>query len=154
MTIPRLPGTYALVFHIQHPIALSVGRLGELRLRPGYYVYVGSARGPGGLAARVARHLKPKKSAHWHIDYLTNCIPPVAVLYATAAESRECTWVQRLMTQAGGFVPLRGFGNGDCRNGCAAHLIGIAHATAEPATSVVQRLSFMLQATVGEGGWT
>ena len=40
-------------------------------LAPGCYVYAGSARGPGGIRARVRRHLRPDKTPHWHIDQVT-----------------------------------------------------------------------------------
>ena len=39
-------------------------------LEPGYYVYIGSGWGPGGLASRICRHLgcRPRRRLHWHID--------------------------------------------------------------------------------------
>jgi len=40
----------------------------EFHLRPGYYVYVGSAM--NSLEARVRRHMSRNKKLHWHIDYL------------------------------------------------------------------------------------
>ena len=39
------PGTYALVIAAKANRLVRVGRLGTLRLRPGFYVYVGSALG-------------------------------------------------------------------------------------------------------------
>src|ERR1035438_8832695 len=47
-----------------------IGRLGALQLQSGFYFYVGSALGPGGVRARLAHHLKPSRRPHWHIDYL------------------------------------------------------------------------------------
>ena len=44
------PGTYALVLSSSVPALIRVGRLGSLRLHPGFYTYVGSAHGPGGSA--------------------------------------------------------------------------------------------------------
>ena len=35
---------------------VPIGKLGVLHMLPGIYVYVGSALGPGGLAARIERH--------------------------------------------------------------------------------------------------
>jgi len=43
------PGTYALLLSSATDSSIRVGRLGDLRLRPRYYVYVGSALGPGGV---------------------------------------------------------------------------------------------------------
>ncbi len=43
----------------------------RLVLGPGIYVYVGSACGPGGLRARLSRHLcGRRRRLHWHIDRL------------------------------------------------------------------------------------
>ncbi len=47
------PGTYALVLACQKTGRVRIGRLGVLALQPGFYVYVGSAFGSGGLAARL-----------------------------------------------------------------------------------------------------
>lgn len=41
------------------------------RLEPAVYIYVGSARGPGGALARVLRHLSRDKKTRWHVDKLT-----------------------------------------------------------------------------------
>jgi Uri superfamily endonuclease len=51
-------GTYALVFTAKRKKRLIIGKLGTLTLQPGYYVYVGSAFGPGGLKARIGHHRK------------------------------------------------------------------------------------------------
>jgi len=65
-----LPGTYALILHSTHSRALPIGRLGEMQVEPGYYIYVGSAFGPGGLRGRLMHHLRPPIAPHWHVDYL------------------------------------------------------------------------------------
>lgn len=119
---PILPGTYLLVLRATTPVSLSVGRLGTFALPAGFYGYVGSAHGPGGLAARLARHLQPHKQIHWHIDALTALLPIVAIQATTAAERLECDWVQRLLAQ-GASAPIPGFGSSDCRAGCPAHLL-------------------------------
>jgi hypothetical protein len=53
---PAEPGTYALLLTATAPLEVVVGRLGACRLPAGHYVYVGSAHGPGGLAARLTHH--------------------------------------------------------------------------------------------------
>ncbi len=69
-------GTYVLILHAGSPAArVAIGRFGVLAVQPGYYVYVGSAFGPGGLKARLAHHAGPAKSPHWHIDYLRAALP-------------------------------------------------------------------------------
>ena len=59
MVIEPKPGTYALVLSCSADFDIQIGRLGTMRLQPGYYVYLGSALGPGGLRARIAHHQKP-----------------------------------------------------------------------------------------------
>jgi Uri superfamily endonuclease len=43
----------------------------SVSLVPGRYIYAGSAYGPGGLKARVSRHMRRAKRSQWHIDQLT-----------------------------------------------------------------------------------
>ncbi|MEO2240804.1 MAG: DUF123 domain-containing protein, partial [Euryarchaeota archaeon] len=52
-------GTYALIFHLDRPHRVRVGRLGTIRLQPGDWTYVGSAQGRGAtdLRGRLRRHL-------------------------------------------------------------------------------------------------
>ena len=58
------PGSYVLVLHISR-----VAQLGAHGSKAGFYCYADSARGPGGLRARLSRHLRQHKKPHWHIDY-------------------------------------------------------------------------------------
>ncbi len=137
MTFPDEKGTYALLFHLDTEREIEVGSKGGIRLAPGYYVYVGSAHGPGGLAARLRRHFRREKRPHWHVDYLTRCVTPLRVVYSTREERMECAWVTQLLRTPGATVPMRGFGNGDCRNGCPAHLVRVAPDTAQHLEDVV-----------------
>ena len=45
-------GTYALLLRIDVTEEIAIGRRHRLRMAPGWAVYVGSAFGPGGAAAR------------------------------------------------------------------------------------------------------
>ena len=45
--LPAAPGTYLLVLRADAPARVSVGSLGELEVGSGYYLYAGSALGPG-----------------------------------------------------------------------------------------------------------
>ena len=116
---PR-PGTYALILCATSRQSVKVGRLGRLAMRPGFYAYVGSALGPGGLKARVDRHLRPAARLHWHIDYLRRETECVAVWYAYGTVRQECDWAAAFSGLRGSTIPLRGFGSSDCR--CSAHL--------------------------------
>lgn len=54
-----LPGAYALILSSRKAASVKIGKLGTLQLQRGFYVYIGSSHGPGGLFARLAHHLKP-----------------------------------------------------------------------------------------------
>jgi len=118
--LPPLPGTYALVLRFSKRLKILVGRLGKLEVQPGCYVYVGSALGPGGLAARVGRHCRREKRLRWHVDYLRAAAHLDEVWYATGKSRRECRWGRVLRTMPGASVPMPGFGASDC--GCPSHL--------------------------------
>lgn len=117
--IPSAKGTYLLVLASTGERSVRIGRLGTLELRPGYYVYAGSAFGPGGLAARLGRHLRPSGRLRWHIDYLRAHTVPVE-FWTIEGLRREHRWAAALGSLAGAAIPLAGFGASDC--GCRSHL--------------------------------
>jgi Uri superfamily endonuclease len=118
--IPAEPGTYALVLSSSVQRRIRIGQLGTMQLQPGYYIYVGSALGPGGLRARIARHLRLHKRTHWHIDYLRARARVDEVWYWCGVSCREHQLARALETAPGASVPLPGFGASDC--GCTSHL--------------------------------
>jgi Uri superfamily endonuclease len=129
-TIPKSPGTYALRLFLPEAQILAIGRLGVFRFPAGDYLYLGSAFGPGGLHARLERHLKPTKRLHWHIDYLRPAVQVRQIGYQTAQngpasgpDRLECRWSQALLRLPGACTPVPGFGAGDCRAACPAHLV-------------------------------
>ncbi len=103
---------------------IPVGRLGSLRACPGFYVYAGSAFGPGGVGARCARHLRLVKPLHWHIDYLRSRSRILEIWFTYDAIRREHLWASILGRSPGAGVPLRGFGASDCT--CPTHLFHFA----------------------------
>lgn len=127
---PAAPGTYLLLLALPWALNLTVGRLGRVDLPAGWYVYVGSALGPGGLAGRLQRHMAGPRRYHWHIDYLAALNPPWTARFAISGQRQECRWVQTLHA-AGASWPVRGFGSSDCRAGCAAHLLRLPHDLAQ-----------------------
>jgi len=120
-SLPSLPGTYALVLRDSGRLEMLVGRLGTLAVEPGFYVYVGSALGPGGLASRVGRHTRADKECRWHIDYLAAIATLDEAWYTVDQTHRECQWADAVRQIRGATVPLEGFGSSDCR--CRAHLL-------------------------------
>jgi Uri superfamily endonuclease len=122
--LPRHKGSYVLLLELSTPETISVGRLGVLDFDPGLYAYTGSAHGPGGLAARLGRHLKRAKRCRWHIDYL-RLAAPVAGVWAVwgrgAGGLTECRLAQRLVRGLPFQHPVKGFGSSDCT--CPSHLL-------------------------------
>ncbi len=119
--LPDRAGTYTLILELPNTTAITVGRLGRFQFPRGWYVYVGSARGPGGLAARISRHLRSPKPLHWHVDYLRADAQPIEIWYATGSQKRECAWACALAGLGGASIPVPRFGASDCR--CTTHLI-------------------------------
>ncbi len=133
--LPALPGaggTYALGLALAGEVQVTVGALGQGTFPPGLYLYVGSAWGPGGLAARVGRHLRGDGKPRWHIDALRRRATPVA-LWIAPGERLECAWARTLVDRPGVRIAMPRFGASDCR--CPSHLFQI-----EP--EVIATLSF------------
>lgn len=114
------PGTYALVCRCENRELVPVGCLGACQLREGYYVYVGSAFGPGGVRARVMRHRRREKRRHWHVDYLREHVSVAEVWYTHDPVRREHQWVEA-MNSMGLVLSFNGFGSSDCT--CFSHLL-------------------------------
>jgi len=132
--LPDRPGSYVLILRLPRPVAITVGRLGCFQFLAGWYAYAGSARGPGGLAARVARHLREPKLLRWHVDYLRAHAQPVEVWYVEGHRRRECAWAAALSTLPGASILVPRFGASDCH--CPAHL---THFAAPPDRAVFAR---------------
>ena len=118
--------TYLLLLKAPKPLRVRVGSLGLLSLPAGYYVYVGSARGPGGVKARVRRHWRLARAqagrVRWHIDYLL-VNPGVEFIESWGIENSvgmECEISKNIETVSASTVT--GFGSSDCRFGCIGHL--------------------------------
>jgi Uri superfamily endonuclease len=127
------PGTYALLLKLDKQERITVGKLGVFDFPVGYYLYVGSALGPGGLRARLTRHWRGSqrssqpnsgqtgKKLHWHIDYLLQRGQLIEVWSVASEERLECKWGEVARGLSGAQVLVGGFGSSDCC--CPAHLI-------------------------------
>lgn len=113
------PGIYAIGLWLPDSQQTSIGALGEAVFPQGHYIYVGSAWGPGGLAARLRRHLCGGAVRCWHIDYLRAVARPFA-MWQLPQLTDECGLAQLLQAVPGAHIPMRRFGATDCR--CTAHL--------------------------------
>ncbi len=118
--LSREPGSYLLLVHMTRPFDFETARLPVQRLTAGWYLYCGSARGPGGMQARVARHMRPSKTERWHIDRLT--VAALSVHAAAFSDMSECEIVAGLLRCEAFSVPVPGFGSSDCRT-CPSHLV-------------------------------
>ena len=112
---PATPGAYALLLRLEAELSVACVRR-EALLPAGRYIYCGSARGPGGLSARLRRHMLRSKSLHWHVDRLTTAGAVVGAWIAPGGD--ECALNAELSHLP---VPAPGFGSTDCRR-CASHL--------------------------------
>jgi Uri superfamily endonuclease len=114
---PAVSGAYLLLVTLPRPLRIALPRRPEATLQPGRFIYAGSARGPGGLRARLARHQHAGKTLHWHIDRITVAATVLGAWIVPGGE--ECAFVTALAHLP---VPLPGFGSTDCRR-CASHLL-------------------------------
>jgi len=113
-------GTYILNIYLTHPAVLTIGRLGTFPFLGGWYTYVGSAFGAGGLRGRLNHHLSQKHSLHWHIDYLRQSASISEIWYLASQTAYEHIWASLLLTMPQASIPVNRFGASDCK--CPSHL--------------------------------
>jgi len=128
-SFPSKPGTYALVLELNPATEIVVGKLGRATFPAGFYIYVGSALGSGGLASRLDRHAKSTTSvgwrAWWHIDYLRHYTKTIEVWSVQHVLRREHVWAALIEKMPEVSVTMPGFGSTDC--GCPTHLFHFSH---------------------------
>jgi len=114
---PALPGAYVLVIALAQSLVVTLPNHSRHVLEPGRYLYCGSARGPGGLRARLSRHMHSPKSIRWHVDRLTEAgrVDGAWVF----PDGDECALVASLPHLD---APIAGFGSSDCAR-CRSHLL-------------------------------
>jgi len=120
------PGSYLLVIECKQSTEIAVGALGSLSFAAGYYGYVGSAFGPGGLS-RVDRHRRVAAGEHsvrhWHVDYLLGAnATRLATVEMFLGRDIECALATALAEA--GCDRVDSFGASDCD--CPSHLWGPA----------------------------
>lgn len=113
-------GSYLLMLHLNQGRRISVGVLGDLFFKKGFYLYVGSAMAH--LSQRMERHRHLRKRRHWHIDELRAVSQFHSILPIRSNERMECEIAQSIA----GISEWRveGFGSTDC--GCGGHLFGFS----------------------------
>tara|TARA_A100001037_G_scaffold203932_1_gene182429 strand:- start:1015 stop:1503 length:489 start_codon:yes stop_codon:yes gene_type:complete len=120
--ISKLPGAYVLLVELKTSYQSEIGSLGNIKFSAGHYFYFGSARGHGGMQARVQRHIRAKKQLHWHVDWLLLSGTVIKVLLV--AGGVECNLRQKADLIDDLKVIAPGFGSSDCDQ-CQAHLLAV-----------------------------
>ncbi len=113
-------GAYLLLLRLSKEVTITLPGRPETSLCAGNYVYCGSARGSGGIAARLKRHFCAEKKLHWHVDRLTLQSEEMAALAIPAGD--ECDLAAHLLRSKRFEVAVEGFGSSDCRL-CRSHLL-------------------------------
>ena len=116
--LPNCKGSYILLLFLSNDMKVK-SKAKEWFLANGYYIYIGSAKGKGGIKGRVMRYLNPNKKKHWHIDYLLPYAMIIRIFVLCEVEEKEL--VKRLSMM---FDPVVGFGSSDNRN-AKGHLLKI-----------------------------
>jgi Uri superfamily endonuclease len=141
-------GTYVIALRLGMAQEIETGHLGTFLFPTGWYLYAGSALGPGGLRGRLGRHLRrldgsipllpgeggfdwvrdrskgPKaKRAHWHVDHLREATDWTGAWVSDSGERKECDWAAALRGLPAASLVAPGFGASDCR--CPGHLVWV-----------------------------
>ena len=112
-------GSYLLILKLEKNVSLRVGSLGQVLLKRGFYIYVGSAM--ANLTRRMERHRHLRKLHHWHIDELRAAANFHSVLAIRSSTRLECQIARASSEMALWSIP--GFGCSDCS--CDTHLFGL-----------------------------
>lgn len=113
-------GTYIVVLKSEQAKTIQIGKLAQLNIQKGYYVYIGSAMGPGGVTARLKHHRKVSTRPHWHLDYLRAETAFYNAYALHSPERKECGWAAVMAKTEAVSEPMKGFGSSDCK--CNTHL--------------------------------
>ena len=127
-------GVYALILNLEKPKSITFNRGRSLqrqvvvaphRFESGWYVYLGSARGAGGLGRRLARHHRIKadtKRMRWNVDFFREHADLTEVWFTeTVDKEHEHNWAKAVAGLPGASVPVEGFRTSDCDSGCLSH---------------------------------
>jgi Uri superfamily endonuclease len=71
-------GTYVLILKLEKESIIKVGALGMRTFKIGFYAYIGSAFGRGGLKARISRYSKVRRQ-RWHVDCILDSMETIEV---------------------------------------------------------------------------
>ena len=109
-----MKGSYVLLIELEKDSTITIGKLGKIFFKKGFYAYVGSAL--NGLEQRIQRHKSSDKKMHWHIDYLLKYAEIKDAFYRESNKKEEC----QIANKFGKLETISGFGCSDCN--CKSHL--------------------------------
>jgi len=120
-----LKGTYLLFIKIIEPVEITIKKK-SFFLNEGYYIYIGSAFGAGGLSSRLHRHLRKIKKKHWHIDQITTSKFSDIIGIGVLLKQRVECGLSEIIESMEKTVPITGFGNSDCEKKCISHFFRVS----------------------------
>ena len=120
-----LKGTYLLFIKIIKSVEITIKGKSSL-LNAGYYIYIGSAFGAGGLSSRLHRHLRKIKKKNWHIDQITSSTFSEIICIGVLLKQRVECELSKIIGDIEKTVPITGFGNSDCEKKCISHFYRVS----------------------------
>jgi Uri superfamily endonuclease len=126
---PSPKGTYIFLSYLDSASDIQMNKKGRTcHFSVGWYAYVGSAFGPGGLKARLNRHYAGSGKAHWNIDFFRRGVRPCRQAWVSYEQCKlESLWAAVLQRMPGVSVPVVNFGNADARGEPVSHGIATTH---------------------------
>lgn len=109
-------GSYLFLLENKKDKVITIGSLGDIKFKKGFYCYVGSAK--QGLSKRVKRHKAKRKNHHWHIDYFRQECGVAGSWPIRIQKNIECSVAKDMNSVSDGSI--ENFGSSDCC--CSSHL--------------------------------
>lgn len=124
--LEKTQGSYVLVLEVPSSLEILIKRF-KWELKPGLYLYFGSAKGSTAtsLGNRLHRHFKDNKKIFWHIDHLTSNkeVNKINAFYTIGLDLSECEALQKFKQDHPKCNILLNFGSSDCKSSCGGHLL-------------------------------
>ncbi len=98
---------------------IRVGALGIIEFDRGFYAYIGSMFGPGGLESRIRRYFLGGRK-HWHVDYILDYMRIIEVF--VLPEKHYESFLANTTIRGLKFKFIKGFGCSD-RKQDVSHLL-------------------------------
>jgi Uri superfamily endonuclease len=114
-------GTYIFFSLLRSTATIRINQSGKThRFQRGWYAYIGSAFGRGGLKSRLNRHYQGHGKGPWQIDFFRQGVHPHGRAWVSYQDrSLEAQWSAVFQLMTGVSVPVTNFGNSDDRGPAA-----------------------------------